>query len=626
MKKVLLYVICLLPCTLWGITNMKANGQTELTITSVPALLEITADLSRTGAVLRGGVYADVNENGIFDPVDYSWNWRYGYTIDGVGWIMDPARPLASILGDDGVLDGKLRVLFPLLRQQVKLWPNGMIFIFMQDEDGSSAVIKLNLHITVSAPAIVGKVTSSATGAAVAGLALMAVKENGGAAFDFVNGRTDAEGKYALFPDSGTWTVYADGAGEGTGAYMPARSEALSLSSNEILTRDIALTPFSAVLKGRVLHEDGTPARRVLLYGTGGGYLMAKTDDEGRYVMGTDPGFVQLGIAHNMLANYMHLSQYYEEKAFVNVNAVAGENPGLDFVLKKYPSFIRGRCSLNGLGVMGAEVTAIFTDPATGNGRTSSALTDLNGNYIIGVLPGTIASLDIKANGLEAVNPTGMLLNLAVAAQDTLKGVDWTFRILQGRNGIKGSVVGPGGTPAPGVYVVAVEANTLYYNTYFYQFTNALGEFDFAGLKDGEWRVGIYSRGATASPAMVYHTLTGGQRIDGVRFTLSGLTGVSAQNSQSPRGFILEQNYPNPFNSGTTIRFSLTSPSDVSLSICDLLGRQVRRIDRPGLNAGTHQIQWDGRDEKGRDLASGIYHYTLEAGDRIARAKMLLVR
>ncbi len=605
---------------------MKANGQTELTITSVPALLEITADLSRTGAVLRGGVYADINENGVFDPVDYSWNWRFGYTIDGIGWIIDPAKPLASILGDDGALDGKLKLIFPLLRQQVKLWPNGTIFIFMQDEDGSTGVVKLHLQIKAGAPAIVGKVTSAADGAPVAGLAMMAVKENGGAAFDFVNGRTDAEGKYILFPESGTWTVYADGAGEGTGAFMPARSEALSLSSNEILTRDIALTPFTALLKGRVLHEDGTPARRVLLYGTGGGYLIAKTDDEGRYVLGTDPGFVQLGIARNLLANYMHLSEYYEEKPFVNVNAVAGENSNLDFVLKKYPSYIRGRCVLEDRGVMGAEVTAIFTDPSTGNGRSSSALTDADGHYLIGVMPGTVASLVIKANGLEAVNPNGMLVNLAVANHDTLKGMDWVFRIAQGRNSITGTVVGPAGAPAEGVYVVAVEANTLYYNTYFYQFTNALGEFDFTGLKDGEWRVGVYSRGATASPAMVYHTLTGGQRIDGVRFALSGVTGIHARTPQTLQGFLLEQNYPNPFNSGTTIRFSLISPTDVSLSICDLLGRQVRRIDRPGLNAGARQIHWDGRDESGRDLPSGVYFYTLLAGAQTARAKMLMVR
>ncbi|NLP09796.1 T9SS type A sorting domain-containing protein [bacterium] len=125
---------------------------------------------------------------------------------------------------------------------------------------------------------------------------------------------------------------------------------------------------------------------------------------------------------------------------------------------------------------------------------------------------------------------------------------------------------------------------------------------------------------------MVYQTLTGGQHIDAIRFTLSGLTGVTTQNSQTPQGFILEQNYPNPFNSGTTIRFSLTSPSDVSLSICDILGRQVHRIHQPGLNAGAQQFHWDGRDAQGIDLASGIYYYTLEAGAQIARTKMLLVR
>ncbi|HNY92935.1 MAG TPA: FlgD immunoglobulin-like domain containing protein [bacterium] len=625
MKKALLFLICIFPVTVWGITNMKANGETELTITSVPALLEITADLSRIGAVLRGGVYADINTNNIFDPVDYSWNWRFGYTIDGVGWIKDPANPLASILGDEGAPDGKLRVIFPLLRQQVKLWPRGTIFIFMQDEDGSSGVIRLHLDIKTSAPAIIGKVTSAATGAPIADLALMAMRDSGNQTFDFVNGRTDAEGNYALLADVGNWTVYADGAGEGTGAYMPAHSGPLSLGSSEILVRNIALTPFSALLKGRVVHEDGTPVPQVLLYATGAGYLVARTDEEGRYIMGTEPGFTQIGLAHNMLANYMHLSQYYEEKPFVNVIATAGENTGLDFVLKKYTSFIRGRCTVEGRGVMGAEVTAVFTDPATGNGRTSSCLSDADGHYLIGVMPGTVASLNITANGLDAVEPAGMRLNLAAAANDTLKGMDWEFRIRQGRNSISGTVVGPAGTPAEGVCVVAVEANTLYYDSYFFQFTNARGEFNFAGLKNGEWRVGVYKKGASVSPAMIYHSLLGGQNIEGARFTLSGFTGISGK-SGAPQGFTLEQNYPNPFNGATSIHFTLAHPGDVSLFIRDLLGREVRRIDRPGLSAGARQIHWDGRDDRGGELPSGIYFYTLEADGETAQARMLMVR
>ena len=96
MKRYILLLFCITPLTVWAISNLKANGQGEWTVTSVPSLLQITADLSRPGAVLSGGVYADINENGILDPVDYSWNWRYGYITDGIGWIKDPANPLAD--------------------------------------------------------------------------------------------------------------------------------------------------------------------------------------------------------------------------------------------------------------------------------------------------------------------------------------------------------------------------------------------------------------------------------------------------------------------------------------------------------------------------------------------------
>jgi aminopeptidase N len=97
----------------------------------------------------------------------------------------------------------------------------------------------------------------------------------------------------------------------------------------------------------------------------------------------------------------------------------------------------------------------------------------------------------------------------------------------------------------------------------------------------------------------------------------------------SPR-FVLEPNYPNPFNPSTTIAFSIPqSPGgwvDARLTIFDIRGRRVRRLIDSPLAAGNHRIAWDGRDDRGREAASGVYIYTLEAGESSAARKMMLVK
>ncbi|MHB2150208.1 carbohydrate-binding module family 20 domain-containing protein [Calditrichota bacterium LG25] len=96
---------------------------------------------------------------------------------------------------------------------------------------------------------------------------------------------------------------------------------------------------------------------------------------------------------------------------------------------------------------------------------------------------------------------------------------------------------------------------------------------------------------------------------------------------QTPKEFTLNQNYPNPFNPTTTISFTLPEASRVTLSVYNVLGQKVRTlIDNQLASAGTHAKQWDGRDEAGHKVASGIYFYKLEAGDFSSIKKMVLMK
>jgi hypothetical protein len=92
-------------------------------------------------------------------------------------------------------------------------------------------------------------------------------------------------------------------------------------------------------------------------------------------------------------------------------------------------------------------------------------------------------------------------------------------------------------------------------------------------------------------------------------------TGVDVDNSDLPSTFALFQNYPNPFNPSTSIQYSVGSVQFVSLKIYDVLGREVKTLVQRKMQAGSYEMQWDGRDARGRQVASGVYVYRLQAGD-----------
>jgi len=88
----------------------------------------------------------------------------------------------------------------------------------------------------------------------------------------------------------------------------------------------------------------------------------------------------------------------------------------------------------------------------------------------------------------------------------------------------------------------------------------------------------------------------------------------------------LEQNSPNPFNPQTQIRFSLSSKENVTLAIYDVSGRLVRMLASGTQDTGTHSITWDGRNDAGATVGSGVYFYRLDAGKFSATKKMVMLK
>ena len=93
-----------------------------------------------------------------------------------------------------------------------------------------------------------------------------------------------------------------------------------------------------------------------------------------------------------------------------------------------------------------------------------------------------------------------------------------------------------------------------------------------------------------------------------------------------PKPTTLYQNYPNPFNPTTSIGFYLAARASVTLAIYDVRGARVRLLTADARPEGRHVVQWDGKNDAGVRVGSGVYYYRLEAGKETFTKKLVVVR
>ena len=90
--------------------------------------------------------------------------------------------------------------------------------------------------------------------------------------------------------------------------------------------------------------------------------------------------------------------------------------------------------------------------------------------------------------------------------------------------------------------------------------------------------------------------------------------------------FTLSQNYPNPFNPETVIRYTIPEDSKVELSIYNAKGQLVRRLVQERQKKGSYKVIWDGKDDRGAEISSGLYLYQIKANARMSVKKMLIIK
>jgi hypothetical protein len=164
--------------------------------------------------------------------------------------------------------------------------------------------------------------------------------------------------------------------------------------------------------------------------------------------------------------------------------------------------------------------------------------------------------------------------------------------------------------------------------------SSATGSYQITGLRTGDYKVEAstdcgdpqwYNHVSTWELATPVH-VTMPNNTPNIDFNVSTAVEDEEEIAQRPSEFELYQNYPNPFNPGTKIEFALKKTGHVTLHIYNVLGEKVKTLLDQDQPAGFYQINWDGENDNGKPVASGIYLYKLEVNGFSEAKKMLLLK
>lgn len=264
-------------------------------------------------------------------------------------------------------------------------------------------------------------------------------------------------------------------------------------------------------------------------------------------------------------------------------------------------------------------------------GQIHFVFSDTNGDYTLGGLHSDpFVVLFAKDSHVPEFYDDALIWENAtpILAQGNVTGIDASLTPIN-PNGAAGMVAGTvtdlNGTALSGV-LLTVKNNTG--QVIGYDFTDAQGGYQIAGLENGDYAVQATKISfSSESQGVVFNTNVGNMVM--ADFDLEATT-VSIDPGEVqetiPSKLELAQNYPNPFNPVTTISFALPETQRARLVIYNILGQAVKILVDETLPAGHHQFTWDGTNESGVKAATGIYLYTLKAGENQIVRKMLLTK
>lgn len=266
------------------------------------------------------------------------------------------------------------------------------------------------------------------------------------------------------------------------------------------------------------------------------------------------------------------------------------------------PGFITGNVSIS-------EGPGVVTEVVVSAG-TASASPDAEGDYTLTLGPGTY-TVNASLTGYYAPP----LANVTVTAGMTTPDIDFALQmlpLLPPQNLAVNAQTGALSWQAPS------STHQYYPDSYDVYLDGVL----VGNTEDLNWTYSGLVPNATYLAGVISVYPTGDSEPATLGFTYAG-TGAD---ETVPPVTALYGNYPNPFNPDTVIHFSLERRGPVALDIYNVKGERIRRLISAELNSGQHYRIWDGRDDLGRQQASGIYFYRFSAGSFSATGRMLLLK
>jgi hypothetical protein len=372
-----------------------------------------------------------------------------------------------------------------------------------------------------------------------------------------------------------------------------------------------------------------------------GRHVQTYTDREGVYrAAGLRSGDYYVHVAaENFFAEFYLDARHRGEAKLVAVDAPM-ETTDIDVYLRPFEAkrgSIAGRVisERNDGPLVGAVVVAMSAQTrhpyfAFSGRHGFYQITDLPAGryYVYAWSPGFIG--EFWENVRRFRNATAVI----VIDNQTSAGIDFDLQPYRRRGiyTVRGRIAIRGGdAPAHGVMVQArigdeVEVNAI---------TDVDGSFVMEDLPAGQYTIEATAPGyadgfwggstpETATPV----TLGNGADLADINLTLDIETVTSAEagnNGAVPEIFALAQNYPNPFNPETTIKYQVAELSEVSLRVYNLMGQEVRSLVQTTQQPGAYTAVWDGRDNMGRSVASGIYIFQMRAGANFKMSRRMVL-
>jgi protocatechuate 3,4-dioxygenase beta subunit len=244
--------------------------------------------------------------------------------------------------------------------------------------------------------------------------------------------------------------------------------------------------------------------------------------------------------------------------------------------------------------------------------------TDANGDYMFDNLPHIPFKIHAHADGYMGefyddvhhywdatpVTPDAADIDIGLEPRDD-----------PGIRSIVGKIVNPYGDMVDGAIVYLMSDGQIVDEVN----SDAEGYYGFTNLQPGIYEVSVftpYGEGSFENPIeLILNDYAGADIVVAV-------TSTDEESNLLPERTALAQNYPNPFNAQTTISIDLPATSNVELSVYNIVGQKITTLLNGEMGAGEHSVIWDGRDNTGHEVASGIYYYRLSA-DRLSETRRM---